>query len=161
VSILTDPDTLTDRYIIRPHRSLSSREAVLVYTGFAAVSLTVGIGFFFMGLSLVLPFSGLELLALAAAFRYCWLKSEIREVVSITGERVTVERGRKCAEEKHEFQRAWVRVQLERPMHPWYPKRLTLRSHGREVEIGAFLCEEERQAFAQALCRAIAREVRE
>lgn len=146
-----------DYFVLRPHRSLTWNESLLIFAGFAAVSLTIGIGFFLMGLTLILPFCGLEMLALGAAFYYCQRQAEWREVVAIAGDRVTVEKGMREPTERHEFQRSWVRVRMEAPAHAWYPARLTLGSHGRVVELGAFLCEDERNAVAAALSRAIAR----
>jgi uncharacterized membrane protein len=42
-----------------------------------------------------------------------------------------------------------VRVHLEEPEEHW--SRLTLRSHGRAVQVGSFLAPEDRQSLAEAL----------
>jgi len=144
------------RFILSPNCSLTWREARIVLGVVAGFELAIGTGFFWLGLPLVLPFSGLEVLALVGAFYYCARQGARREVVVIDDERVIVQRGRGEPVQVREFQRAWVRVVLDR-QPGWYPSRLKLCSHGRELEIGEFLLEEERKAFAQNLRNAVAR----
>lgn len=144
------------RFILSPNCSLEWREARIVLAAVAGVELAIGTGFFCLGLPLVLPFSGLEVLALVGAFYYCSRQAARREVVVIDDERIIVQRGRSEPAQIREFQRAWVRVVLDR-QSGWYPSRLKLCSHGSELEIGEFLLEEERQAFARNLKDAVAR----
>jgi uncharacterized membrane protein len=116
----------------------------------AVVELLIGGAFFWVGMTLVLPFSGLEVLVLAIAFYHCLLHGMRREVVQVEADRILVRRGRRQVEEERAFQRAWVRVNLVAGSG-WYPSRLTLRSHGQELEIGEFLTDEERAEFATQL----------
>lgn len=141
------------QWVLQPHRSLTWREARYVYAGFAAFCLAIGAGFYEIGLTLILPFSGLEVLALGGAFYVCLARGEMREVISVYGRTVVVERGKYCPEARHELQRAWMRVVLEKQAITWYPTRLKLRSHGREIEVGAFLGDDEREEFACELAR--------
>jgi uncharacterized membrane protein len=64
-----------------------------------------------------------------------------------------LQRGRKRLEEEHRFQRAWARILLLRDPSGWYPSRLLLRSHGRSIEIGPWLVEDERLELAEELTR--------
>ncbi len=145
------------RFVIRPNHSLTWHEARVVLAGIAAVGLIIGTAFCSVGLPFVLPFSGLEVLGLAAAFYYCQWRALSREVVSIDEEQVTVESGRTRPATAHAFQRAWVRVVLDRSADGWYPSRLKLCSHGRELEIGGFLNEDERLELARRLALAVGR----
>lgn len=133
------------------------REAKQVLAAVAVVELMIGGAFFWAGMTLVLPFSGLEVLVLGLAFYHCLLRNARREVVRVDDGRVVIERGRSRVLESLEFPRAWVRVVLE-PGKGWYPSQLKLRSHGRELEIGEFLTEEERVSLARELRAAIGRE---
>jgi uncharacterized membrane protein len=47
----------------------------------------------------------------------------------------------------------WVSVQLEQPED--MPRKLTLRSHGKSVQVGSFLGPRERRSFADALKTAL------
>ncbi len=128
---------------------------MLFYSGIVAVSMTIALGFYVTGLWLVLPFSGLEMLALGAALYAGAWRGERCEVISISERAVAVEKGRRCPDERHEFQRGWAHVILQSSTNNWYPSRLLIRSHGREVEVGAFLNEQERQGLAEELAQAM------
>jgi len=144
--------------VIRPNQSLSWRQAVQVYTAIAFICLGIGIAFALHGFWTVLPFAGLEILVLGAAFYLCLARSQIREVVSVNARVVTVEKGRKKPEERWECPRAWARISLQQPQIAWYPSRLAIAFQGRRVELGAFLNEEERRALAAELQQVIHRD---
>lgn len=135
-----------------PNQSMNWKEMAVLYALIASFTLAIGLVFYFQGLTLILPFSGLEALALGIALYVTAWRGGIQEVILFTNDSVVIERGRKQPEERHRFQRAWVKIVLERSWNCWYPSRLLLRSHGRQVEIGRFLNEQERQGLAQLLC---------
>lgn len=85
-------------------------------------------------------------------------QSAIREIITIDSAKIRIERAVTGAEYCHEFYRIWARVDWSGPKRLNEPGRLYLGSHGRRVEIGAFLIEEEKLALAQALRRALASE---
>jgi uncharacterized membrane protein len=119
------------------------------------VSMTIATLFALLGAWMIFPFAGLEMLVLAAALYYCACRGSEREVVTVGDDMVAVARGRRCPTTNHEFQRAWARVRLEKPVNHWYPSRLMICSHGREVEVGRCLNEEERRQLAADLTTAI------
>jgi uncharacterized membrane protein len=145
-------------FVIQPNRSMSWRHLLFAYLGISAVVLTIGLCSLAAGLPLVLPFSGLEVIALGAAFYLCAWRGGVRQVITISEERVVVEAGRRAPETRDEFQRQWAGVVLERSPNSWYPSRLYLRSHGRQVEIAVFLNEQERRGLAVELRKALCRE---
>lgn len=144
------------RYVVRPNRSLTWAQAAALFGLCTLVSLGIGVAFHLRGLPLVLPFSGLEMLALGAALYVSMRRGSRQEVISIGPERVTLERGYRYPHEVQHLPRAWVQVVLESPPGRWHPSRLKLRSHGREVEIGTFLTEDERRALGAELARRLA-----
>ncbi len=148
-------ETCPCQFILAPNQSLRWEDVKRVIAVMTAVALTIGLAFCYVGLTLVLPFSGLEVLALAAALYYCQRRGAAREVVKVNDQEVVIERGHRRPESVHIFQRAWVRVLLHPPATAWYPSRLTLRSHGREIEVGGFLTEDERQELARRLRRVL------
>ena len=123
--------------------------------GISAVSLSVAIGFALIGYWPILPFAGLEMLLLGACLYHVSASARQTEVVRVHERLVAVEKGRCGPEERWEFDRAWARVALQGARHAWYPSRLVIRSHGREVAIGEFLEERERASLADDLERAI------
>lgn len=143
------------RVLIRPNRALTWSQVCTVYLAVVAVSMLIAIAFALQGFWPVLPFAGLELLGLGAAFYVCALRGEVNEVVWVESSTVAVEKGRRAPERRWEFPRAWTRVSLLRPRIRWYPSRLRLGSHGRHVELASFLNEEERRHLASHLHRTI------
>ncbi|MGD9600204.1 MAG: DUF2244 domain-containing protein [Gammaproteobacteria bacterium] len=142
-------------WVIQPHRSLTWREARRWLCLVSLVPLSSGLLFLAYGIPLVLPFAGLEILLLWAAFYYVWYTGQCREVVRLEGGRLVVEKGRDRPTETHQFDSAWVRVELRGQASGWYPSRLCLCSHGREVSLGHFLTEGERAELARSLINAI------
>ena len=142
-------------FVVAPNQSMSGRELLLVFAGIAGVTLAIGAYFWLQGFTLVLPFSGLEVLALGAALYITAWRGGAREVITITDDSIFVETGRRRPEQRHDFQRYWTKVVLRRPWVAWYPSKLLLCSHGREIEVGRFLNEEERKGLAKILRSAI------
>lgn len=142
-------------FVILPNQAMSWRALVWAYAGIASVTMAIAFYFHFLGFTLVLPFSGLEVLALGYALYVTAWRGGIREVVTFTPDEVTVEKGRTSPEAHYEFQRAWANIVLERSWNGWYPSHLFIRSRGRQVEIGRFLNEQERQGLAKELRNAL------
>lgn len=129
---------------------MSWRVLVTVFALIATFVIGIGVFCFCVGLPFVLPFSGLDALALGSALYVTAWRGGFQEVVTIGDHAVSVEAGREKPERREEFQRHWARIFLEHP-GGWYPSRLVIRSHGRQVEIGRFLNEQERQGLAHQL----------
>jgi len=91
-------------------------------------------------------FALIESCAMALALRQAWRAGDRSERIRLDEESLEVRAlpGRRCAR----FQSYWVRVRLA-PGNGH--DRLLLGSHGRELEIGAFLAEEERIEVAGKL----------
>jgi uncharacterized membrane protein len=150
-----DPDDKQRCFVITPNCSLSWRGAKWFFCIALVTSLTIASGFAMMGAWMVFPFAGLEMAALATVLYLCARRNSRREVVAINDKTIRVLKGRRAPEEDYHFQRAWARVEVIRSENGWYPSRLLICSHGREVEVGNCLCEEERQHLARKLSRAI------
>lgn len=124
-----------------------------VFSSISLVSLIIALGFLLRGCWLILPFAGLELALLGTGFYLAARSGSLREVISIRGAEIAVERGRCEPEQTRIFPRGWVRIDLIRPQYRGYPTRLLLRSHGHEMEIGGCLNESERRRLAEDLRR--------
>jgi len=148
VSAIYDPEEATRRFVLRPNRSLSWPQAKLCFAGVATVSLAIATGFALLGLWPILPFAGLELAGLAYCLYACAWRAEQREVVTIGRDSVQVESGRRRPERRWAFARAWAGVQVRRSGVAGYPSRVIVGSHGRGVEIGGFLNEDEKERLA-------------
>ena len=143
------------RFVIRPNRSLTWRQTQIAFAVLATVCLTIAGAFALIGFWPVLPFAGLELLAVGAGMYLCALGGRKTEVVRVSRDMIAVEKGREECTERWEFQRAWTTIRLQYSRVRWYPTRLVIGSHGREVQLGGFLTDSERARLAGDLRRAM------
>jgi uncharacterized membrane protein len=149
LSRLHDPRIVT-RFVLGPNASLSVRGA-WVFMGLASFA-TLGCALWctFLGFWPVLPFAGLELMALGVALWVSMRRNAYREVVSFGEDTVRIEFGLagRGAAAQVEFPRYWTRVWRERDGSGFVPTRLVLGSSAQRVEIGACLTDEEREELA-------------
>ena len=128
--------------------SMSVREFGIVVGSLAAFSLMVAVVFSALGAWLILPFAGLEAMALYLAFNWVARHAQDSESLVIRGDAVILA-VREAAQTRHyEFNRAWARVVVDRRARD---VRLALRSHGNEVEVGRYLDGGGRQRLAREL----------
>ena len=152
---LTDENDLKKTIMVMPNRAMLWQHIMMIYLLVSGVTISIAFSFFTQGLTLILPFAGLELLALGVVLYISAWRSNIKEVVNVNEEKIRIEIGRNVPEEIYELDKAWANIVLERSWNNWYPSRLLLRSHGRQLEIGKFLNEQERQCLAIELKKAI------
>ncbi|MEQ8232143.1 MAG: DUF2244 domain-containing protein [Gammaproteobacteria bacterium] len=157
VQTLAEGDAATPTWVLSPTRSMTWPQAKRFLLLVAAVSAAIGGFFFALGMPLVLPFSGLEALAVTAAFYVVLREGERREVIRLDGDLLVIERGLRRLEERIEFNRFWVRVALEPAGSRLHPRRLVLRAHGQQLELGRFLTDGERESFARTLINALSK----
>lgn len=145
------------RLVIRRNCSLTWGQTKCAISLLALAPLSVAFAFALAGLWPVVPFAGLELLALGLCFYHCARSAAEREVVTVSEAEVAIEKGRKQVEKKWSFNRHWAVIALDHPAGTWHPSRLFIRAHAQGVEIGSFLLEQERFALAGELRKLIGR----
>jgi uncharacterized membrane protein len=90
------------------------------------------------------------MLVLYLAFRYIAQHAGDFESISIDGDRVLIERWETGRVSRFEFNRYWAQVVLQREARE-ARDTLALRSHGRQVEFGRYLTDEQRREAARAI----------
>jgi len=60
---------------------------------------------------------------------------------------VIIEKGHTHSEHSWEYQRSWAKIFIKTPEHRGHPKRIFIRSHGKELELGAFLNKQDKESF--------------
>lgn len=149
-----DPENQRQIWVVRPTRSLTWGEAKRWLCLISTLPLASGTLFMFFGVPLVLPFAGLEIGLLWAAFYYVQLTGQRLEIIELSPGRLVLERGRKSVTERLELEPAWARVELTAGAG-WQPTSLRVGSHGRFMVVGSFLTDGERQFLANALINAL------
>src|SRR5690242_10709239 len=142
-------ETAEYSYTARRNNSLSASGRLLVFALILAVSVGIATAFsLIFGAWPILPYAGLEMLVLYCAFRYIDRHSSDYEQVTIRGSTIAIEvhEGRRV--QRLELNRYWARVVCDSEGN-----RLTLRSHGREIEVGRHLCDDQRLEMARNLRR--------
>jgi len=150
-------DQSSCRLVIRRNCSLTWGQTKLAICVIALAPVSIALAFAVAGLWPVVPFAGLELLAVAGCFYHCARSASEREVVTVRGGEVVIEKGQKRAERTWSFNRHWAAIALDHSAGTWHPSRLSIRSHGQRVEIGRFLAEQERAALAAELRKFVGR----
>jgi uncharacterized membrane protein len=141
------------RLVIGPNASMSVRQAIGFMAWMCTVSLAIGGFFAWRGFWPILPFAGLELVALAAALAVSLRRNRYREVVSFDGDTIRVEVGEigRGAGLSVTLMRNSTRVLLQGGPHRNSPSRLLLSCMGQTLRLGACLTDEERERLAQRM----------
>ena len=155
VATQIDHEDCSRRFLIRPNCSLPWGDVVRFYLGIATVSFGIAIVFAMQGAWLVLPFAGAEMLVLAAALYVVTRRGSRWQMISIDRDHIVVTQHGPNDQRQETFQRAWARVELRPARIQGHPSRLTIGSHGRRVEIGGCLNEDDKKYLAQELALAV------
>lgn len=147
--------TAPTQFVVQHNQSLSWRGNKTFIIYIAIVSLGIASIFAFQGMWLILPFAGLEILALALGLYVCCLRSRDREVITINDENLLVETGRDKPNQRWQFELVWLQIELKKSTYHGHPSQLLIRSKGRRVEIGKCLTNKERKRLAQSLAAAL------
>ncbi len=155
---LPPSDARGQRLHLWPHRSLP-RRGFVIFVGATAALLSLPL-IAVLGtpvLWALLPFLAAALAALWWAIHRSWRDGEIVEDLTLTPERTRLIRhGPRGRRQEWEANTHWVRAVLHPSAGP-VPNYITLQGGPREVELGAFLSEDERLALHAELQAALAR----
>ncbi|MEO8777941.1 MAG: DUF2244 domain-containing protein [Rhodanobacter sp.] len=129
---------------LKPNRSLSRRGLRRLIVILVVLALTTAELGALQGNVFAPLFALVESAAMAVALSVAWRAGDRCERITLDGSSLEVQSlpGRRCTC----FQSYWVRARLEAG-----DGRLLLSSHGRDLEIGAFLAKPERVEVAQRL----------
>ena len=135
---------------IKRNCSISPQDLLYVLAFIGSVSLGIAAGFAYFGAWPVLPFAGVEVLALALAFYVNGLHAADYERIALAGGTLVVEASDAGHLHRHEFSAPWLRVEERRRGGDL---RLVLRSGRASVEVGRHLDTERRASLAAHLRR--------
>jgi len=139
----------------RRNDSLGSRSRWSLFASLCIISFGLALGFAAFGAWLVLPYSALEMAVLYWAFRWYERHATDWERITVSGDRVLVERERAGVRTRWEFNRYWTQVEVEQGGFDRLP-RLALRFAGKRVPFGDELPAAERVIVARDLRRVLA-----
>jgi uncharacterized membrane protein len=142
--------------ILYPHRSMGRRGYTILIVGTAIIMGLYGITFLVIGAWPIFGFIGAEWLLFWYLFSRHLRGDRRAERLRLFADRLVLERvDAKGRFSTMSLQPYWLRVILQRGDEP--DSNLYLGSHGKAIEIGAFLSAPERQSFAAELERVLGR----
>ena len=143
----SEPEEFTHEVVRKSSLSQSGRTLALALMGGTTLSLGLGISIYY-GAWPVLPYSGLEIFVLWFGFR--WIAGHDGDY-----ERITVTRTELLHETQIRQRVRRRRWNLQWSVLLWRVRgcrvELKIRSHGREVEIGRMMMDEDRSRLAERL----------
>ncbi|WP_062228172.1 DUF2244 domain-containing protein [Aureimonas frigidaquae] len=143
--------------LLRPYRSLGPLGFAVTMLGFGALSLGTGLFFLSHGAWPVFGFFGLDVLALWLAFRASYRSARVSEEVSVSRTDLMIRKtsARGAVQEFH-YNPFWTRFHVRRHQE-FGVERMAVSARGQDTELGAFLNPDDRESFATAFTRALAR----
>ena len=149
----------TFRLTLKPNRSISWRGNMLFLALISTPILIIAFGFLYIGAPIILPFAGLEILIVLYASYYVYQKTNKQEIITISPEKLIIEKGKFRPETSIEFIREGAYVFVEKAKHPWYPIHIVISSKGERVPVGDFLTEDDKKILIEKMDEII-REIR-
>jgi uncharacterized membrane protein len=150
-----DQETGNGTIILSPNNSASWNFNMKILGSQALIAFIVAVLFIERGMWLILPFSGLEIIALFAGLYYCVRNNFTTEVITFKDHVLTIERGHTKIENSWEYQRLWTKILVRTSTFRGHPRKILVRSHGKELEIGAFLNKSDKEKLIKKLKRII------
>ena len=129
--------------IARPNQSATWRDNLLLMAALAVPSLLIAVIFAWFGAWLILPFAGLELLALGSALYYVNWKLQYRHVITLSADSVRIDKGHHFPRHSWQFSRQTTGLAITPEKHPWDGPELCLHDRNESVPLGEFLSRED------------------
>ncbi len=147
-------------YIIRPNCSMNWAVTIRLLGLIAIVLALIAIGFLLLGLWLVLPFLGLELVFIITAFYIVARQHRAFETIEISQYKIKIQQYRPLAIktgaiQTFELNTMWAQIKIKPAQYRNHADKLFIISHGVALEVAAVLNEDERKKFAKELYHAV------
>lgn len=133
---------------LRPNKSSSLRQNVLFFGMLSLICITFGVGFFIVGAPLILPFAGLEILALITIIKLNRDWSNQLQILAIDKLHVKITSNKR----KKIYDRFLSKFLIQEKNGV---KVILLQSHKKQIEIGRFLTADEKDELIAILKRKV------
>ena len=151
IKIQSNKENNFHRILIRPNQSISWKSGLVFMLVIAFTCLSIGLGFAYVGATLILPFAGLEVIFVGICTYLVLNKTSQQEVITLSKDKLIIEKGAYRLKKVWEYFRLWSYITVERPQHPWYPAHIVVTSKGERVPLGDFLTEQEKEELVSSL----------
>jgi uncharacterized membrane protein len=134
--------------ILRPNCSMKWSLVVRFYLAFCLFSLSIALGFAYFGYWMVLPFSGMEIIALGCGLYLVCRKTYKQEVINFIDDQIIVEKGYEKVLETHAYNIGLVRLIIDLKDKKYKNHKINIGMYGKYVEVGGFLSYVEKDSLA-------------
>lgn len=132
-----------DMIVAEPNRSATWQTNKIVLILMCCLSGTIAVGFAALGAWPVLPFAGLEMLALGSALYYvCW-KLRYRHVITVNRETVHIQKGHYYPRQSWQIPVDDISLSVTPEQHPWDGPAISVYTRSEEISLGEFLNRED------------------
>ncbi|WP_133650523.1 DUF2244 domain-containing protein [Paraburkholderia flava] len=145
--LLTESEPVLRDWVMKRNCSVSPRQFVYFYVSLAAFSLLIALLLVLRGAWLVLPFTGIDLLVVGAAFAIYARHAVDYERIRLFPNRLVIEQVSAERVTQFEFNPRWVRIEPGKTPRD----RIRLVSRGETITIGQHLAQYRRAQFAAEL----------
>ena len=144
------------RFTIYQNQSLSKRGNQIFFLTMLCVSFAIASVFAWQGLWLIIPFAGIEMLALGLALYWCINRLSRVETITVSDKEVSLDvQQQNSKQSSRRFPKAWTRATVLSPQTITQRRQLWLEGNRAKVEIGAFLDDREKVKLASAINKSI------
>ena len=138
-------------WLLKRNCSVSPVQLACVYASLCLVSLGIGVVFWFVGATLVMPFAWAELLLVGVLFWVYARHATDGERISLQGAQLVVELETAGKLERAEFNREWVRIEPR----TGDGSLIEVSGQGRSVQVGRYVRPDLRPALAREIRMAL------
>jgi uncharacterized membrane protein len=143
-------------WTIKRNCSASPGQLAAVFASMVGLSFVFGIAFATQGLWLILPFVGLEMVAVAIAFICYGRRAADYERITLSEHDLSIERVDGPRTLRWRFPAMWTTVEVDEAGGGWMRRvRVFIVSRAERVEVGCHLAAPGRKALAQELFAAL------
>lgn len=129
---------------LAPDRSSDWKTNKLVIATLGSICISIALGFYLiMGIWMILPFAGLEVLALAIGLYYASWKLNYRHILYFQQSELRVEKGVYRPKGVWVWPKQQTLLRVCPSKQAWSPPALTLEHNNQSIEIGEFLGKDE------------------
>jgi len=141
--------------VAKPNHSSTWRGNLYALLAISVPSMAAAIGFTLLGAWPILPFAGLELLALGSALYYVNWKLQYRHVITLSDDSVRIDKGFYHPKQSWDFPRQRTGLSVTDQPHPMDGPELALHDRSERVSVGEFLSREDALELVELLRREI------
>ncbi len=148
-----DPSDGSVHWLLRRNCSMTPVQLIAFYLSLSAWSLAIAGALWWRGATLVLPFAGIEIIAVGIALYVYARHAADRERLTLEPGRLTVECTIGMRTDQAAFASSWVRIEPEHGDR----SLIEVSGQGQRISIGRFVRPEQRRALADELRTALSR----